>query len=204
MSMFDDNRYCWRETYLVMHDRVHRPLASDMVRKLSNLKGYLEICNIRSDSDDLLDSLVILARNDSAAVEMQYHEGDTVVKEFTVLADEMERHELSSQERKKIVRARNFSAKIELLHFEQMQEDQIRDINAKKHDFPVPLKFPRYSHFVNNLICENHRNESGAIDESDAFDWTERLDPNILIKILKLVTRLTLGIAFDPAGGIVL
>ena len=36
------------------------------------------------------------------------------------------------------------------------------------------------------------------------FGLAERLDPNTLIQILKLVMHLTDGIAFDPASGVVL
>ena len=195
MSMFDDNRYCWRETYLVMLDRAKRPMTSETVLRLKKLNARLEITTHRGSTDGLLESLIVIAPNDSAAVEIRYNEGTEVEKEFAALADELERHEPSAKERKKIARARGFSAKIELLHFEQIQ-----DVPVTKQNFPAKLSFPRYSHFIKNLTQEIKPPD----EEPDEFDLAERLDPNTLIQILKLVTHLTDGIAFDPASGVVL
>jgi hypothetical protein len=146
MSMFDDNRYCWRETYIVMLDRLKRPLAAETVQRLKKLDGRLEITMSQTNADDLLESLVVISPNDSAAVEMRYSEGTDVVKEVAALADELERHEPNAKERNKIVRAREGTAKIELLHFEQIQ-----DIATTKRNLPAKLSFPRYSHFIKNL-----------------------------------------------------
>ena len=195
MSMFDDNRYCWRETYLVMLDRRKRPAMSEMVPRLHRLNDRLVIKNPRSVANDWFESLIVIAPNDSAAVEIQYHDGLEVTTEFAALADELERHELSAKERKKITQARGLSAKIELLHFEQIEEAPVT-----KQNFPTKLSFPRYSHFIQNLTQDMQQPDNGP----DEFDLAERLDPNTLIRILKLVTHLTEGIAFDPASGIVL
>ncbi|MCL2623142.1 MAG: hypothetical protein FWD31_05675 [Planctomycetaceae bacterium] len=194
MSMFDDNRYCWRETYLVMLDGLKRPTKSEMVLRLHKLNDRLIIKDLRSTASERLESLIVIAPNDGAAVEIQYHEGEEVAVEFAALADELERHEISAKERKKINLARGLSAKIALLHFEQIQETPV-----KKQDFPTKLSFPRYSPFIQNLAQEMKQD-----DEPDEFDLAERLDPNTLIRILKLVTQLTEGIAFDPASGVVL
>ena len=194
MSMFDDSRYCWRETYLVMLDRLRRPMMSEMVQRLQKMNERLKITVARGNVNGLFEFLIVVAPNDNAAVEIQFHEGDEVAQEFSSLADELERHELSVKERKKIARARKFSAKIELLHFEQILETP-----ATKRNFPTKLSFPRYSHFIQNLTQEMKTPE----DEPDEFDLAERLDPNTLIRILRLVTQLTEGIAFDPAGGVV-
>ena len=198
MSMFDDNRYCWRETYLVMLNQHKRPAMTEMVQRLKKLGDRLEIKDARSDANGLLESAVVIAANDSAAVEIQYREGADVATEFAALADELERHEISAKERKKITLARGFSAKIELLHFEQ-----IRDVPVTRQNFPAKLSFPRYSSFIKNLTQDDHSNDKSN-DEPDEFDLAERLDPNTLIRILKLVTHMTEAIAFDPASGVVL
>jgi len=194
MSMFEDDRYCWRETYLVMLNRLKHPETSEVVRELKKLKGRIDIDKTQSDANGLLESLVVISPNDSSAVELQYREGTDVIAEFAALADELERHDPAVGERKKIARAREFSAKIELLHFEKVQETP-----QQKQSFPAKLTFPRYSGFIKNL-----NREMQVDDESNEFDSTEQLDPNTLILILKLISRITSGIAFDPASGIVL
>jgi len=191
--MFDDNRFCWRETYLVMLRAEKRPVISELVQRLKKLHNRYDIRNIRSDMGCLI-SLCVVAPNDGAAVELLYREGDEVRREFAVLADELERHEPTGKECKKIASAREFDAKIEVMHFEQMQEK-----TDGQSSFPPKLSFPRYSNFVQNL-----NRELDKADEPDEFDLAERLDPNTLIQILKLISRLTDGTAFDPAGGFVL
>jgi hypothetical protein len=178
-----------------MLEQFKRPVMSEMVQRLRKLNDRLEIKDARSMANGLLESLIVLAPNDSAAVEILYREGSEVEAEFAALADELERHDLTAKERKKIATARGYSAKIELLHFEQIQETP-----ATKQQFPTKLSFPRYSHFIKNLTQDLKPSD----DEPDEFDSAERLDPNTLIRILKLVTHLTEGIAFDPASGVVL
>ena len=194
MSMFDDNRFCWRETYLVMLETEKRPEASQLVQGLKKLHNRHEIRDLCSDDNGRLVSLCVVASNDRAAVEIRYHDETDVQREFAALADELERHELTEKERKKITAARECRAKIEVLHFEQVQENVV-----EKTSFPASLNFPRYSSFVQNLNRELDKE-----DEPDEFDLAERLDPNTLIQILKLVTRSVDGIAFDPASGVVL
>ena len=194
MSMFEDDRYCWRETYLVMLDRLKHPKTSEVVQGLKKLKGRIEIGNTQSNASGLLESLVVISPNDSSAVELQYREGSDVILQFDSLADELERHDPAVGERKKIARAREFSAKIELLHFEQVKKKP-----QQKQSFPAKLTFLRHSSFIKNL-----NREMQADDEPNEFDSTEQLDPNTLILILKLISRITSGVAFDPASGIVL
>ncbi|MCL2349342.1 MAG: hypothetical protein FWC50_13915 [Planctomycetaceae bacterium] len=195
MSTFEDNSYCWRETYLIMLDPKKRPETCVLLPFLQKLKNKHEIKNLVAEPSGFLQSLTIVSPNDSAAIDVVYREGYDIRTEFAAFADELERHTSSPGERKKIKIARDFSAKIELQHFEQ-----IGDPGVSKTAFPAnpaKLTFPRYSGFIRNL-----KNESN--DEPDEFDLAERLDPNTLIQILKLVTRLTGGIAFDPASGLVL
>lgn len=190
MSLFEDNRYCWRETYLIMLDHEKRPKTDRLVIKLRKLRNQLNIEDADSNENGLFNSLTVCSPHDHAAMDIVYQEGDTVRAEFHALADELEKHEISASQKQKIQQARKYSAKLELMHFELLEEK--REVPEKGI---ARIRFPRYSSFIQNLKDE---------EPWDDFERAEHLDPNTLIQVLKLVRQLCHGIAFDPASGIVL
>jgi hypothetical protein len=193
--MFEDQNFCWRETFLVMLEVANRPATSQLLEHLKKLKSPFEIKNQITNPRGFAETFSILAFQDHAAIDFVYSEGENVVREFSALADELESHDISRKEKALIAKARKYSAKIELLHFEQIYEKK-----AEKLHRPTPLKFPKYSSFIKNLHQECRENEA----DTENSDSAEFLNPNALIQVLKLVSRLTGGIAFDPASGLML
>jgi hypothetical protein len=193
--MFEDQNFCWRETFLVMLEVAHRPTMSKLLEHLKKLKSQLGIQNQTTNQDGFAETFSIIALQDHAAIDFVYTEGENVVREFSVLANALESHDLTYKEKFLIEKARKYSAKIELLHFEQIYEKKVGNLHT-----PAPLKLPKYSTFIKNLHQESNEKENNT-DDSDS---TEIFNPNTLIQILKLISRLTGGIAFDPASGLVL
>ncbi|MDR1959729.1 MAG: hypothetical protein LBQ54_11925 [Planctomycetaceae bacterium] len=195
MSLFEDSRYCWRETYLVMLASENRPGVDRLAAEIQKTHNLLEIKNLQKNNAGLLEAVTVLSPNDNAAMDIVYQEGEAVRREFHALAEELRKHTGSPRELKSIERGLNFDAKIEILHFEQMEQEKTH-LSGKGGI--AKITFPRYSSFIQKLSLECDA------ETPDDFEQAERLDPNTLIQILKLVQQLCRGAAFDPASGTVL
>jgi hypothetical protein len=77
MSLFADSRYQWRETYFVLFDRQHRPLAADVQKTLSEL-GKLELQELQGDAEGFLESLTVLSHADAAGMDITFVTGEEV------------------------------------------------------------------------------------------------------------------------------
>jgi|GEM_PF-2299634 len=196
MSLFEDNRYCWRETYLIMLSPKDRPKTDKLVSTIKKYCSHLDIHGPKENgpeekTSDFLESLTIFSPDDNSGMDIIYQEGEHVQTEFAALADELERHATTAHEKKAIEQGRICGAKIEILHFEFLEENHGQPLKGI-----AKIRFPRYSSFIKNL-CEED------VASPDEFEQAERLDPNTLILILKIVRRLCHGVAFDPASGTV-
>lgn len=118
MSLFEDERYTWRETYFVLFQPERRPRLSSVRRELRNHAGTLEILEATAELDGRLRSMTVASYEDHAALEIVYHEGDAVKAEIDSLAETLET-ESSALEKKRLQKARNCRAKFDVLHFEQ-------------------------------------------------------------------------------------
>ena len=76
MSMFEDSRYRWRETYFVLFDAKHRPALKTVVKTLSALNKRFELTNRTADSHGQVESLTLLSPDDFAALDICYTEGE--------------------------------------------------------------------------------------------------------------------------------
>lgn len=120
MSLFDDSKYRWRETYFLFHDRANRPTAAQVKKTLSGLTNKIELLELKQNDDGAFDSVTIMAPNAYAAIDITYVTGEEVAEQLDVLKKEMKSAILDRDERKKLQQLRNCDARFDLLHFEQV------------------------------------------------------------------------------------
>lgn len=207
MSLYDDSRYNWRETYFVFTDAARRPALDRLKRELSRTIPSLTFQTRNAgdtESDALLESLCVISEENHSGVEILWSGGEQLVLEIEALAKELSKH-ASPREKNKIEQMKTATGKIEVLHFERL-------------DTPLPVR-PRPS--APSGISDSNRRArfqfdpdryieppvTGAGDEEDyPFEEYDSavLTPDLLLLLLEVVRRLTGGIAVDPAGGTIL
>jgi len=133
MSLFADSRYQWRETYFVLFDRQHRPLAADVQKCLSEL-GKLELHEVQGDAGGLLESLTILSHADAAGMDITFVVGEEVKEQIAELKKEWKGQKFPPDELAKMQRALAADARFDIYHFEEIgdsfmdnEEDEILD-----------------------------------------------------------------------------
>ena len=218
MTLFDDNRYNWRETYFVYFEPPHRPKLAKVRQMLKTHAPFLSILDGKEDENENLIAMTIASYEDHAALEITYREGDDVLAEakhtFHSLKEEASPRELSQLEK-----IASCQTRFDVHHFEQTAATSAFNVTKiPEIKFPIqsPVVFKSKDVFSRVLAMvkekfyfDPHSYEQcrhGQIDDdsnSVCMD-TERIDPDALIIVLGVLCRISHGIALDPASGIVM
>jgi hypothetical protein len=120
MSMFENDQYCWRETYFVLFDARKRPKLEVVRKALARLNSHFTLTNLNGNDQGLVESLTILAPDDFAALDICYVDGDEVVEHRNELLKDLDEGEGTPEERAKRQRLKHCNGRFDVLHFEQV------------------------------------------------------------------------------------
>lgn len=120
MSMFENDQYCWRETYFVLFDVRNRPKLDAVRRALANLDTRFTLANLTGDEEGYVESLTVLSPDDFAALDVCYVDGEEVVEQRMDLLKELGNANGTPEERLKRDRLRHSNGRFDILHFEQV------------------------------------------------------------------------------------
>ncbi len=122
MSLFEDKRYRWRETYFVLFDVKKRPKLESVSKALKKSGSRLELTNPFADDDGLFESITLFSPDDFAAMDISYTEGDEVTEQTPELVEELKKFADDETEipYDKILKA---EARLDVLHFERVDAD---------------------------------------------------------------------------------
>ena len=222
MTLFDDNRYDWRETYFVYFESSYRPKLTEVRRALRIHAPFLNILDYKTESEGSIVSMTIASYEDHAALEIVHREGNEVIAEAQRLAFSLKK-DASEEENLKLQKIVQYKMRVDVHHFEQTADTHIFNVTK------VPeLKFPKQPtppidtfskalnmnaagkgkfHFDPNSYdrCRNDNtgNEPDDVIGEDS-SIIERINPEMLITVLEILCRISRGVALDPASGIVL
>jgi hypothetical protein len=122
MSMFEDSRYRWRETYFVLFRAKRRPTLGSVTKMLSALNKRFELTNLNADEKGLVDSLTLISPDDFAALDICYTDGAEVLEQGAVLLNDLKK--LGADEAPPVPweEIRQYDGRFDVLHFEQIAE----------------------------------------------------------------------------------
>jgi hypothetical protein len=123
MSMFEDSRYRWRETYFVLFDAKKRPKLSSVSKKLTALSRRFELTNANADDQGRIDSLSILSPDDYAAMDICYTEGAEVTEQVAAMVEEFRKAGADVSPPVPWAQIKKCDGRFDVLHFEQVPED---------------------------------------------------------------------------------
>ena len=122
MSMFENPRYRWRETYFVLFRSHDRPKLKAVKEALKDLDEHYELQNLRADSQGRVDSLTLVSPDDFAALDVCYTTGEDVLEQGATLAEEIRATARGAGQGDPAVPIEQFDARFDVLHFEQVPE----------------------------------------------------------------------------------
>ena len=227
MTLFDDNRYDWRETYFVYFESSLRPKLPDVRRALKKYTSFFNILNGKADPNGNLVEMTIASYEDHAALEIIFREGNDVLTEARHLAQSLQQ-DATPEELARLHRIVQYSMRFDVHHFEQTAGTSVFNVTklpelkfSKQSTFPPDhdavfakaLKKDvtgKEKFYFDPNSYERCRNDHAG-EELDAADSIgldsgefERIDPEMLVTVLEVLCNISRGVALDPASGIVL
>jgi hypothetical protein len=128
MSLFEDRRYQWRETYFVFFDPDRRPKLETLQNKLDATAGtHFSIANPATDARGRIESVTIFVPDDFAAMDISFLSGAEVREEARDLANELSRSSCPPEKQKDLERLKRCQARFDVLHFEQTSKADDED-----------------------------------------------------------------------------
>jgi hypothetical protein len=127
MSMFEDTRYRWRETYFVLFDAKKRPTLETVAKRLSALSKRFELTNLNADEEGWIDSLTLISPDDFAALDICYTEGPEVLEQGASLVADMKKQADDNPPPVAWEQIKRYDGRFDVLHFELTPEDDASD-----------------------------------------------------------------------------
>ena len=231
MSLFSDNRYCWRETYFILCHPERRPKLASVEKGLAKLFPGLRIRDSQADANGHLEMRSVISLEDNAVLDIDYQAGESITQETMSLLEQFQYETQTTQSLEQIDRAREFEARLELLHFEQVEPRHPNDPDVPPTIRPVPGSqipahlapgsqspvpsppSPTKKRFAFDPNAKNPElpdysykslagaNDAQTDDENDPDETSDRLAPDTLILAIELLVAKTGGMALDPSSG---
>jgi hypothetical protein len=134
MSMFEDSRYRWRETYFVLFPAKRRPTLKSVMKLLSSLNKRFELANLNEDDAGLVDSLTLISPDDFAALDICYTDGAEVLEQGAALIADLKK--IGSDELPPVPwdEIGRYDGRFDVLHFEQIAEGGEEDSDDEMLD----------------------------------------------------------------------
>ncbi len=230
MSGFTDHNYLLRDVYFVLLPSENRPARALFQSELARHAG-IRVLNANTDSQNLLQSCVVMSDEDRAVLEMIYQHGDEVQAEIVFLVKELEKG-CTKSERKQLEKAKHYRFRFEVRHYERISEPQTtfpkpdhssklerpvgrtnRSSSAEslgQQPPPVSWSFDPGSYdncrmgFVDLRATGLNASDISDDDLAEESGILEQMDPTTLVLVLHTLRRLTHGIIIDPAAGIIM
>ncbi|MEN6459693.1 MAG: hypothetical protein ABFC63_12270 [Thermoguttaceae bacterium] len=127
MSMFEDTRYRWRETYFVLFDARQRPSLQSVAKTLTEINKRFELQNQTADEQGRIDSLTLISPDDFAALDICYTGGDEVLDQGAVLVEDLKKLGPEPPPPVPWEQIKQYDGRFDVLHFEQVPSDEEED-----------------------------------------------------------------------------
>ncbi len=134
MSMFEDNRYRWRETYFVFFEAQKRPKMALAAKAVAALSKRFELTNRNEDDGGLFDSLTVVSADDFAALDICYTEGAEVLEQGAALVDEMIKLGVETEPPVPWEQIKRYDGRFDVLHFERVADEPEDDAEDEMLD----------------------------------------------------------------------
>jgi hypothetical protein len=124
MSLFENSKYQYRETYFVLFHSSDRPTVANFEQALKDLGTRYEFDGARTDDDGRFESATLESPYDFAAMDISYMEGEDVSNQVSELNEQLKHTTLNGDELKKLAKLHDCDARFDVFHFEKVVSDE--------------------------------------------------------------------------------
>ena len=124
MSLFEDDRFEYRETCFVIFHSSKRPSAARLIEAVRELGDRYSVSKPETSADGAFDAVTVHCPDDRAAIDISYVDGEDVLEHVDELMEDFHQATLSSVDRAKLEKLKQFNARLDLFHFEERCDDE--------------------------------------------------------------------------------
>jgi hypothetical protein len=132
MSLFEDNRYMYRDTFFVFFQHRNRPTSDSIEQALKKMGDKYQAKNFR-EVDGKFESVTIYSPQDYSAMDIVCVEGDDVREQTREILAEFQSMTLTGEDRTKLKQLSGADCRYDVFHF-----GQVTDSNDDEDDFLDP------------------------------------------------------------------
>jgi hypothetical protein len=169
-----------------MFPHQRRPTLAQVEHALIEADPHLVLQNLAADDDGRFASLLVQSPEDHAAVEVSYETGEAVIEQSLEWAKALQK-QLTPAQLQQLVSA---DSRLDVAHFERVQSAG----STPRPEAPTLHK----PDFGDEAFDDDFDPGDDDFDEEAAL---EIFDPTCLLTVVESLTRLTRGLAIDPAAG---
>jgi len=118
MTMFEADRFQWRETYFVLFRSKKRPTLAQIEKTLRSLGSHYQLNDLQADEEGAFESLTLVSPDDFAALDISYVAGEDVEDQVAGLVAEMQPGDGGDKAR--LAQLAKCDGRFDVMHFEQM------------------------------------------------------------------------------------
>ncbi len=129
MSLFEDSRYQYRDTFFVFFDKENRPEVDKIQACLAELGPKYEVTNVRNTDADF-ECITVMIPHDCSAMDIAYEDSEEVATQIEEVMQEVQTLTTVGDDSKKLDQIQSSTARFDIFHFEQVSisgEDEILD-----------------------------------------------------------------------------
>jgi len=127
MSMFENSRYRWRETYFVLFEAAKRPKLETVAKALSALNQRFQLTDRSADDEGFFDSMTLISPDDFAAMDICFTGGEEVLEQLATLIDDLKKGGSECRPPIPWEQIKKLDGRFDVLHFEQLSDDASED-----------------------------------------------------------------------------
>jgi hypothetical protein len=159
MSLFEDSRYQWRETYFVLFQHQNRPKAADVKHSLAELGPRITVLHTHANKDGLLESMTVLSHADAAGMDITFVTGEEVTEQLAELKKEWKSRKLDATEQTRLQRLLHADARFDIFHFEEITDFPGDEDDGSLDPGTLLLVLNRLAHLCHGLSLDPQSGE---------------------------------------------
>ena len=126
MSLFGDPLFRWRETFMVLFEESKRPTVTEVEDALARV-GKFDSEQTNESENGLIESLTVTNQIDCVGLDIVYVDGEEAQEQLEELQGEISPEDLLPGQEGLLAKLPSCSARLDILHFEQLTASVIED-----------------------------------------------------------------------------
>ena len=126
MSLFGDPLFRWRETFMVLFEDSKRPTDTEVEEALARV-GKFDSEQMSESENGLIESLTVTNQIDCVGLDIVYVDGEEAQEQLKELQSEISPEDLLPGQETLLAKLPSCSARLDILHFEQLTASVVED-----------------------------------------------------------------------------